>query len=138
MGVAQLEELPVFIKRKQKNYELYRNLFAGFSLAKMISFRKGTSSNHWFYSLEINRDKVNASMREIISALQDRGIETRAIWGLINEQRPYRQEDSYSLVEAYYYAERILNLPCSTQITEEEISFVVQNVKEVLEVFAND
>lgn len=138
LGVAQLEELPVFIKRKQKNFELYRKLFAGFHLAKIIPFRKGTSSNHWFYSLEINRDKVNASMREIISALQDRGIETRAIWGLINEQRPYRQEDSYSLVEAYYYAERILNLPCSTQITEEEISFVVQNVKEVLEVFAND
>ena len=76
-------------------------------------------------------------MREIITALQGKGIETRAIWGLINEQRPYLEEDCYCLEKAPYYANRILNLPCSTNITREEISYVVKSVKELLEAYSN-
>jgi perosamine synthetase len=138
LGVAQMEELPEFIRRKQSNYNLYTSLFEGFKLGKMIGFREGTDSNKWFYSLEINRDKVVASMREIITELEKRGVQTRAIWGLINEQLPYENEDTYKLEKAPYYATRILNFPSSTQITEKEIEYVVKQIKEVLEVFANE
>ena len=86
----------------------------------------------WFYSLEINRDKVKASMRDIITALEKSGVQTRAIWGLINEQVPYRNEVTYKLEKAPFYAERILNLPSSTQITKDEIEYVVELVKKVL------
>lgn len=133
LGVAQLEELPEFIRRKQKNYKLCCQLFEGFELGHMIGFRSDIDSNMWFYSLEINRDKVKATMREIITKLEEKGVQTRAIWGLINEQMPYIHEVIYKLEKAPYYAERILNIPSSTQITEEEIHYVVENVKKVLE-----
>jgi len=133
LGVAQMEELPEFIRRKQANFDSYKKLFEGFYLAKLIDFREGTVSNTWFYSLEINRNKVTASMREIITALENRGIQTRAIWGLINEQLPYLRDPVYKLEKAPYYAERILNIPCSTQITQEEIEYAAQQIKEVLE-----
>lgn len=137
LGVAQMEELPEFIRRKQSNYELYKQLFADYKLGTIINFREGTSSNKWFYSLEINKDKVHATMREIITALQKKGIETRAIWGLINEQIPYQEEDTYRLEKAPYYAARILNLPSSTQITQDEIKYVVEQVKLVLEEYSH-
>ena len=137
IGVAQMEELPEFVRRKQANYELYKNLFESFELGKVIRFREGTSANKWFYSLEINKDKVHATMREIITSLQVKKIETRAIWGLINEQVPYQNETTYKLEKAPYYATRILNLPSSTQITKEEIEYVVEQVKLVLEAYAN-
>lgn len=133
LGVAQLEELPEFIRRKQRNYKLYCQLFDGFELGHMIGFRSDIDSNMWFYSLEINRDKVKATMREIITKLEENGVQTRAIWGLINEQRPYIHEATYKLEKAPYYAERILNIPSSTQITAEEIHYVVENIKKVLE-----
>lgn len=138
LGVAQMEELPEFINRKQKNFELYKKLFAGYELAKIIEFREGISSNKWFYSLEIDTSKVNATMREIITALQEKGIQTRAIWGLINEQLPYITDVTYKLEKAPYYAKRILNLPSSTQITKEEIEYVVEQVKIVLEEYASE
>lgn len=138
LGVAQMEELPEFIARKQRNFEKYKELFLGYELGKIIDFREGTSSNKWFYSLEINRDVINATMREIITALEKRGIQTRAIWGLINEQKPYEKEKTYKLEKAPYYAERILNIPCSTQITNAEITFVVEQIKNVLEELANE
>ncbi len=137
LGVAQLEELPEFIRRKQKNYKLYCQLFDGFELGHMIGFRSEIDSNMWFYSLEINRDKVKATMREIITKLEEKGVQTRAIWGLINEQLPYIHEVTYKLEKAPYYAERILNIPSSTQITEEEIHYVAENIKKVLEAFAH-
>ena len=137
LGVAQLEELPEFIKRKQKNFDLYKSEFEGFKYGKLIDFRSGTESNKWFYSVEIDREHVKASMREIIISLEKDKIQTRAIWGLINEQKPYEGEVTYKLEKAPYYAERILNIPSSTQITEEEIKYVADKVKQLLEGLAN-
>ncbi len=138
LGVAQMEELPEFIRRKQRNHDMYKELFKDFELAELMPFREGTSSNKWFYSLNIDRKRITASMREIITTLHDKGIETRAIWGLINEQKPYEGEVTYKLEKAPYYAARILNIPSSTQITEEEIKYVAATVKQVLKDLANE
>ncbi len=137
LGVAQMEELPEFIRRKQHNYEYYRELFDKFEYGTLMPFRKGTSSNKWFYSINIDRTYVTASLREIIIALHGKGIETRAIWGLINEQKPYMREETYKLEKAPYYADRILNIPSSTQITAEEIRYVSEEVKQLLRSLAN-
>ena len=138
LGVAQVELLPTFVERKNKNYERYAAAFCNFDLCKLIPFRENTYSNKWFYSLEIDRTRVTASMREIITRLQDGyGVQTRAIWGLINEQKPYLNEQVYRLEKAPYFAERILNIPCSTQITAEEISYVAESVKTVLKEFCH-
>lgn len=132
IGVAQMEELPEFIRRKRANWNIYDEMLAGFELARLLPFRDGTSSNKWFYSIEIDRNKIYVSMREIITALEKRGVQTRAIWGLINEQLPYIGFDTYRLEKAPYYAERILNIPCSTQLTRDDIGYVVDQLKLVL------
>ncbi len=137
LGVAQMEELPEFISRKQHNYEIYKKEFDGFELGTLMPFRNGIDSNKWFYSLNINRNYIGASMRDLITALHDRGIETRAIWGLINEQRPYENEVTYRLEKAPYYADRILNIPSSTQITEEDIKYVAKEIKMLLKELSN-
>ena len=58
-------------------------------------------------------------------------------WGLIHEQKPYRDDDTYQLEKAPYYSSRILNIPCSTQITEEEINYVANEIKQLLRELAN-
>ncbi len=138
LGVAQMEKLSEFIERKRTNYNKYAELFGDFDLAKLIPFREGTYSNKWFYSLEINRNKISASMREIITVLEGHGVQTRAIWGLINEQVPYLRDEAYKIEKAPYYAARILNIPSSTQISDQEIEYVAAKIKEVLEGFADD
>jgi len=132
LGCAQMEELEDFVERKHRNYNLYKKLFEGFEFGKLIPFRGGTYSNQWFYSLEINRDRIHATMREIITGLQDRGVQTRAIWGLINEQKPYLGEETYLLEKAPYYSERILNIPSSTQLTEGDITTAADKIKALL------
>lgn len=132
LGVAQMEELPEFISRKQRNFEKYKDLFKNFPFAKLKEFREGTSSNKWFYALEIDRAIIPNEMREIITTLGEKGIGTRAIWGLINEQKPYLTEMQFELEKAPYYAKRILNIPCSTNITEHEIEYVARTIMDYL------
>ena len=129
LGVAQMEELPQFVERKHKNYDLYKQLFAGEKHIRLLEFREGTYSNQWFYSLELDMEYLNCSLRDIIIKLEQKGVQTRAIWGLIHEQRPYENALVYEMEKAPYYSSCILNFPCSTQITEEEIIFVADAIK---------
>jgi len=138
LGVAQMEELPEFIRRKNKNHELYKSLFEGFTLGEIVDFREGTYSNKWFYSLKIDRNKVTGTMRDVITKLEEKGVQTRAIWGLIHEQVPYQKNIAYQMEKAPYYSACILNFPCSTQITEEEIHYVVEQIKTVLGELAHE
>ena len=132
LGVAQLEELPSFIKRKQSNYQMYYDLFQDFRVIKMLEFRNNTDSNKWFYSLKLDMSLLQGTLKDIIYKLQERNIQTRAIWGLIHEQKPYTQHIAYEIEKARYYSKCILNIPCSTQLSKTEISYVVNTVKEVL------
>lgn len=132
LGVAQMEELPEFIRRKNQNYQLYLELLKDFPFGRLLGFREETESNRWFYSLELQIGQMKGSLREIISSLQTKGVQTRAIWELIHKQLPYREKIAYRIEKALYYSSCILNLPCSTQLTEEEITFVVEQIKNIV------
>lgn len=135
IGSAQMEELPEFIRRKKNNYKRYAELFDGFKLARMIPFRKGTESNHWFYSIQIDLAQINEPIESIAEKLKEKGIGTRGIWGLIHEQKPYLGCMAYKIKNALHYGKSILNLPCSTNLKENEIEYVVKHVKDTIEQF---
>ncbi|MCI8931309.1 MAG: LegC family aminotransferase [Lachnospiraceae bacterium] len=129
IGVAQMEELEEFIKRKHNNYLHYKELLDEDERFHLLEFRQGTRSNKWFYSLEIK--EIKRDIRDIILELQDAGIQTRPIWGLIHEQKPYRLDYAYDIERAEYYSKRIINLPCSTNLTEGDIEKVVEVLKNI-------
>lgn len=132
IGVAQLEELPEFINRKQRNFELYKMEFDDCPYCELLEFREGTSSNKWFYSLKINFNQFDINVRELISILHDKGIQSRAIWSLIHHQLPYQSCIAYHIEKAEQYSMSIINIPCSTQITQEEIHYVATQIKDIL------
>lgn len=133
LGVAQMEELQQFIETKHRNYILYKERFREVSFGTLLPFREGTCSNQWFYSLQLREDRLQGKdMRDIIGALQERGVQTRAIWGLIHEQKPYRQNIAYKIEKAPGYSATVLNIPSSTQLTEEDICYAAEQITEVL------
>lgn len=133
LGVAQMEELQQFIEAKHRNYILYKERFREISFGTLLPFREGTCSNQWFYSLQLREDRLQGKdMRDIIGALQERGVQTRAIWGLIHEQKPYRQNIAYKIEKAPCYSATVLNIPSSTQLTEEDICYAAEQITEVL------
>lgn len=133
LGVAQMEELPEFIERKHANFARYQELLQNLETGYLLPFREGIKANQWFYSFVLNRDVVKAELRTIITQLEKEGVQTRAIWGLIHEQKPYAECTAYKIERAKYYSERVINIPCSTNLTGEDIAFVSETLQRVLE-----
>ena len=65
----------------------------------------------------------------MIAKLQEQGIQTRPVWALINEQADYPKNEAYALEKAQDYRTYIVNLPCSTNLTEQDCERVIAAVK---------
>jgi aminotransferase in exopolysaccharide biosynthesis len=128
LGLAQLEQLEDFIAVKARNYELYREKLKDISGLSLLNYQSNIRWNGWFYSLlcdteyPMNRD-------EIIKHLSSKGIQVRPVWRLIHTQKPYLGSRDYLIEKAEYYLEHIVNLPCSSNLSEEDLLYVVECLK---------
>lgn len=129
IGVAQMEELEEFILRKNNNYNLYCELLSHSQKGYILPFREHTRSNKWFYSFVLKDTNEEIDVRKYIDELQFKGIQTRPIWGLIHKQKPYANAIAYKIDQAQYYSNRIINLPCSTNITQTDIRIVCNAIE---------
>ena len=130
LGTSQIDQLESFIETKIKNYNIYKEELEKIEGLEILPFEKGIRANHWFYSLKIDKEKYGIGRDELLQKLVDAGIQTRPIWGLIHQQKPYSGCQSYEIEKALYYYDRILNLPCSSNLTEKEVYQVIEKIKE--------
>ncbi len=125
LGLAQMELLEGFIEHKTARYEQYKAALDGVKGFSMLPFREGTRSNHWFYSLLLP-DRLERD--DVIARLQAQGIQTRPVWSLINEQCDYGSCETHAMDVAREYRRRIVNIPCSTNLTEAQCARVIEAV----------
>ena len=130
LGTSQIEQLESFIETKIKNYEIYKEELEKIEGLEILPFVEGIRANHWFYSLKTDKEKYGIGRDELLQKLVDAGIQTRPIWGLIHQQKPYSTCQSYEIEKALYYYDRILNLPCSSNLTEKEVYQVIEKIRE--------
>ena len=130
LGTSQIDQLESFIETKIKNYKIYKEELEKIEGLEILPFVEGIRANHWFYSLKIDKEKYGIGRDELLQKLVDAGIQTRPIWGLIHQQKPYSTCQSYEIEKALYYYDRILNLPCSSNLTEKEVYQVIEKIKE--------
>lgn len=120
VGLAQLEQLEKFIEIKKKNYDLYKK-----NDLKLIGFKPELRSNYWFYSL------LNEKRDKLINHLSTNNIQTRPIWTLIHTLKPYKNCQSYKIEKAIKAREKVVNIPCSTNLKEEDILYITKKIKEI-------
>jgi degT/dnrJ/eryC1/strS aminotransferase len=130
LGTSQIDQLESFIETKIKNYKIYKEELEKIEGLEILPFVEGIRANHWFYSLKIDKEKYGIGRDELLQKLVDAGIQTRPIWGLIHQQKPYSTCQSYEIEKALYYYDRILNLPCSSNLTEKEVYQVIEKIRE--------
>lgn len=125
LGVAQLEQLDEFIEIKTRNYKVYKEYIDQIDGLDMLDFNKNTRPNYWFYSLIINREKYGYPIDELLKNLNNHGVQTRPIWGLIHQQIPYINNQTFNIEKAEDYISKILNIPCSTNLGTDDIMYVI-------------
>lgn len=123
LGLAQFEQLEDFIKTKEENYKIYKEKIQEISGLSLLEFKDSIRSNYWFYALNCD-DEYLLNRDELIQYLSSQKIQARPIWGLINEQKPYLSNQAYKIEKAKYYLEHIVNIPCSSNLTNEDVLYV--------------
>jgi aminotransferase in exopolysaccharide biosynthesis len=125
LGLAQMEQLETFIATKKTNYLYYKEKIEEIKHVRLLPFRSDIRPNYWFYSLYLE-DEFPLSRDQVIAEFDKCNIQTRPIWGLIHEQKPYLGCRTFEIEKAITYQKHIVNVPCSTNLTKQEINRVVE------------
>ena len=122
LGLAQLEQLDSFVIIKRRNYAMYQHLLSENKVGRLHTFRS-EGSNKWFYSFILNQSD-DIFRDELIAELEAKKIQTRPIWMLNHLQKPFRHFPAQDCQQAMKLYKSVVNIPCSTNLTPEDISRV--------------
>ena len=126
LGVAQMERLEGFIAKKRKSAALFKDYFAEIDEVDFV-FEKGyAKSNYWMNTVKVKGSDKDSLMKYLLS----KGIQVRPIWKLIHTLSMYRDCQTYKIENAVHSYEICINIPCSINLKEEEILFVVESIKD--------
>jgi aminotransferase in exopolysaccharide biosynthesis len=129
MGVAQLETLPEFIAVKQRNYRRYKNSIDGITGLRLANVPAYAESNYWFYALQIDASRYGRGRDELMEHLRENNIQTRPMWQLNHLQKPFRHHQTYRIEKAPELLDKTLNIPCSTNLSEQSVDKVIECLK---------
>lgn len=131
VGCAQLERLREFIDKKRVIRDFYfRVLNKRDDITVFPISDEGSAC--WFSGIVLKQGNFEV-IREIIIKMRGKGIECRSFWKPIHLQRPYLNAvRADSLVLANGLWNRILTLPSSTGITDEELLAVAETLQTIL------
>ncbi len=126
MGVAQMELLPVFIKRKQEIIALYKEALQGVGDIRFQQVAEDVRPNWWLPTIMTEKQK------EILQILNDHEMQSRPFWRPMNQLRMFTDNIYYNKNDCSDYVyKRCLSIPCSTNITDEQVIAVSDKIKEV-------
>jgi len=129
-GVSQMDDIESFISVKEKNYNTYKTLLDGVSGIALMPFNKSTRPNYWYYSLYVDSTKYGEDRDSLMKRLVSKGVNCRPVWKPVNMQKPYLSAFSFDVVKAVEYELNILNIPCSVNLSSEQIEYVCDIIKQ--------
>lgn len=129
IGVAQLERLDAFLVRKREIHDRYSALAARYPVLSGFPVPDRGRSVHWFSGVTYDGSDL-AACSAFRRHMVDHGIDVRPFWKPVHLQAPYRDSVSTGVATSEHLWERIIPLPCSTGITDDELDFVVSTAAE--------
>lgn len=122
LGLAQLEQLEGFLETKRKNYALYQSLLKDDPTGTILPFG-AERANDWFYSFCLHTPSTE-KRDALLQYLNQNRVQVRPIWKLNHLQTPFRGYFAMPTPKAEDFYARIVNLPCSTNLSEEDVRAV--------------
>ena len=125
MGVAQMELLPAFIKRKKEIISMYKKALSGIADIEFQQVNAAIDPNWWLPTIKTSRQK------EVLKVLNDNKMQSRPFWVPMNQLRMFSENIYYNNNDRSDFVYRhCLSIPCSTNITDEQIEAVSNKIRE--------
>lgn len=118
LGCAQLEQLSSFLRHKRSLAERYRSAFQDLQGIHFFSEPENCRSNYWLNALLL--DEAYAGHRDqLLELTNKRGIQTRPAWTLMHRLPMFSQCPRMDLSVAESLASRLINIPSSAFLGED-------------------
>lgn len=125
MGVAQMEQLPGFLKRKKEIIEFYKNELSGIGDITWQEVSNDVNPNWWLPTLKTSKQ------REVLKLLNDAKMQSRPFWVPMNQLRMFKDELYYHKTNrSDFIYNHCLSIPCSTNISQAQLKAVADKIKE--------
>ncbi len=109
LGVAQMENLDIFIEKQRALSEKYDQFFRKLGIA-FITEPENARSNYWLNAILLqNREERDAFLKYT----NDKGIMTRPIWRLMNKLEMFKNAQCGDLSNALWLEDRVVNISSS-------------------------
>jgi perosamine synthetase len=128
VGVAQMERIDVFIRRKRRIAELYAKYLRDLPGVQLPVERPGYTNVFWMYSILV-QPPYALSRDELIVALRQRGIDSRPFFHPLDTLPPYRTGKVRPAAE--HLSQCGINLPSAPSLTDEQVAYVAATIREL-------
>lgn len=134
MGIVQLGKLKETLEIKIRNAALYASLLAGVEGITVPIIADGRNHTYMIYTLKLDTSKLKLSRDEIMTGLRKRGIQAKLYFPPAHLQPVFaglgHREGDLPVTEEL--SRQLLSLPIHSRLTEEDITFVADSLKEIL------
>lgn len=124
IGLAQLEQLDDFIQKKHQIRDFYLNTLSDIGDIRFQDVDKNVNSNWWLFTISTNNQK------KLLMSLNEKRLQSRPFWVPMNKLPMFKNElyiSKHNISEKVY--NNSLSIPCSTYISEKELTLVVDCIK---------
>jgi perosamine synthetase len=115
LGCAQLEQLPVFLKKKRVLAERYRMAFERVEGVRFFVEPDFARSNYWLNALLLDEPCVG-ELENLLHLANRSGIMARPAWTLMQKLPMYRECPRMDLSVAESLGKRLINIPSSAAL----------------------
>jgi perosamine synthetase len=127
VGVAQMELLPSFIRRKKEAVAFYKNELTGIGDIRFQKELPDVETNGWLFTIQTDRQQ------KVLDHLNANKILSRRFWMPMNKLPMYKNCPYIQKMDnAHYIYNTCLSIPCSTGITNEQLEIVAREIKVAL------
>jgi|TARA_Y100000294_G_scaffold161624_1_gene166151 aminotransferase in exopolysaccharide biosynthesis len=131
LGLAQLESLTAYIKKKKIIHEIYKSKIDNIKGLRISRTPHSEKCNHWLNIIEISKKLSKKDFSKIIQYLSNNGIEARPLWYPNHLQKKYKKCQTYKLHNIKKIYRNRLCLPSSTQLTRKQQDFICEKLNNI-------
>ena len=129
LGLAQLEQLPLFLRRKKEIYNLYVNSFNDIDGLEFQITPRYADNNHWINIIKLDEKKYGKGLEKILQKFELNNIQVRPVWRLNHQQIPYCNSETFRIENSPKLVSNSLCIPSSVSLNIKDIQKVVSILK---------
>ncbi|MDY6973185.1 MAG: LegC family aminotransferase [Thermodesulfobacteriota bacterium] len=130
LGLAQMEELPFFIKEKKRIAELYIEELSDIDEVRPLMEPEWAESNYWLNLVLVVKKRFDRA--RFMEGMWKSGVALRPLFRPLHMQKCFRSDERRTFEKSEFLYKIGFNLPSSVSLSHEQIHRVARSLKYAL------